>query len=204
MPADRALPGVLRSTPDHTLGGDHHPSEAPAPIEWSERTSSQGVRLMRGRDPLRRPEPLIRVVYAYVAYRIGPGADADDLTGDVFERALRYRESFDPDKGTPTAWLIGIARRCVDRHLGRPSTIPLEDSPEVATADDLEEATLRKLSMEEALSRLGDRDRELIALRYGADLTARHIAELLSLSPNAVEVALHRAIERLKQTLDRS
>ena len=159
---------------------------------------------MRGQDPLRRPERLIRAVYSYVAYRIGPGADADDLTGDVFERALRYRESFDPGKGTPTAWLIGIARRCVDGHLGRPSSISLEDAPQVAAAGDLEEATVRKLSMEEAVSQLGDRDRELIALRYGADLTARDIGQLLSLSPNAVEVALHRAIERLKQTLDRS
>ena len=164
----------------------------------------RGTRLLRGKEPLRRPEPLIRAVYAYVAYRIGPGADADDLTSDVFERALRYRESFDPDKGTPTAWLIGIARRCVDGHLGRPSSIPLEDAPETPAAGDLEEATVRKLSMQDALSQLTDRDRELIALRYGADLTARHIAELLSLSPNAVEVALHRAIERLKQTLDRS
>ncbi len=58
--------------------------------------------------------------------------------------------------------------------------------------------------MDEAVSQLSDRDRELIALRYGADLTSRHIAELLSLSPNAVEVALHRAIERLRQALDHS
>jgi RNA polymerase sigma-70 factor (ECF subfamily) len=92
----------------------------------------------------------------------------------------------------------------VDGHLGRPTSIPLEDAPEVAADDDLEEATVRKLSIQEAVSRLGDRDRDLIALRYGADLTARDISELLSLSLNAVEVALHRAIERLKQTLDRS
>jgi RNA polymerase sigma-70 factor, ECF subfamily len=159
---------------------------------------------MRSRDPLRRPEPLIRAVYAYVAYRIGPGADAEDLTSDVFERALRYRESFDPRKGTPTAWLIGIARRCVDGHLGRPSPIPLEDAAQIPAVGDVEETTVRKLTMEEAVSQLSDRDRELIALRYGADLTSRHIAELLSLSPNAVEVALHRAIERLGQALDRS
>jgi RNA polymerase sigma factor (sigma-70 family) len=63
---------------------------------------------------------------------------------------------------------------------------------------------VRKLTMQDAVSQLSDRDRELIALRYGADLTARHIAELLSLSPHAVEVALHRAIERLGQALDRS
>jgi RNA polymerase sigma-70 factor, ECF subfamily len=160
---------------------------------------------MRSRDPLRRPEPLIRAVYAYVAYRIGPGADAEDLTSDVFERALRYRESFDPRKGTPTAWLIGIARRCVDGHLGgRPSPVPLEDAEQIPALGDVEESTVRKLTMDEAVSQLSDRDRELIALRYGADLTSRHIADLLSLSPNAVEVALHRAIERLRQALDHS
>jgi DNA-directed RNA polymerase specialized sigma24 family protein len=56
------------------------------------------------RDPLANPEPLIRRVYAYVAYRIGDGADAEDVTSDVFERALRYRESYDQSKGEPAAW----------------------------------------------------------------------------------------------------
>jgi RNA polymerase sigma-70 factor, ECF subfamily len=182
---------------------DDKPASEVAPhTGWVERATGRRARLLHGRDPLRRPEPLIREVYAYVAYRIGPGADAEDVTSDVFERALRYRESFDPDKGTPTAWLIGIARRCVNGHLGQPSPIPLEDAPETVAPGDLENATVRTLLLKDALSQLGDRDRELIALRYGADLTARQIAELLSISPNAVAVALHRAIERLKQTLD--
>ena len=64
-----------------------------------------------GRDPLADPEPLIRRVYAYVAYRIGGGPDAEDVTSEVFERALRYRDGYDPSKGDPAAWLIGIARR---------------------------------------------------------------------------------------------
>ena len=195
---------MLRSTVGPSASGDRTAEELAQSTGWSRRAAVRDARLIGGQSPLRRPEPLIRAVYAYVAYRIGPGPDADDLTSDVFERALRYQESFDPDKGTPTAWLIGIARRCVDGHLGRPTSIPLEDAPEVAADDDLEEATVRKLSIQEAVSRLGDRDRDLIALRYGADLTARDISELLSLSLNAVEVALHRAIERLKQTLDRS
>ena len=58
-------------------------------------------------DPLRNPEPLIRRVYAYVAYRIGDGADAEDVTSDTFERALRYRKSFDPSRGEPISWLLG-------------------------------------------------------------------------------------------------
>ncbi len=41
------------------------------------------------RDPLRDPESLIRRVHAYVAYRLGNGPGAEDVTSDVFERALR-------------------------------------------------------------------------------------------------------------------
>jgi RNA polymerase sigma-70 factor (ECF subfamily) len=154
------------------------------------------------RDPLEHPEPLIRAVYGYVAYRIGAGADAEDLTGEVFERAVRYRDSFDPRKGSPSAWLIGIARRCVDGH--RPvDAVSLEDAPDIAAALDVEGSSVDRISLREAVSRLGDRDRELIALRYGADLSARQIADVLSLTTNAVEVALHRAIERLREALDR-
>ena len=48
---------------------------------------------------------------------------------------------------------------------------------------------------------LEDRDRELIALRYGADLSARQIAELLEARTNTIEVALHRALGRLRELL---
>jgi DNA-directed RNA polymerase specialized sigma24 family protein len=85
-------------------------------------------------DPLRNPEPLIREVYAYVAYRIGGGADAEDITSEVFERVVRYRQSFDPARGTPIEWLIGIARnvhrstRAVALLAGRIDLLTLVDS----------------------------------------------------------------------------
>ena len=73
-------------------------------------------------DPLANPEPLIKRVYAYVAYRVGEGPDAEDLTSETFERALRYKKSYDSSKGEPIAWLIGIARRCIE---GRPPQFEL-------------------------------------------------------------------------------
>ena len=147
-------------------------------------------------DPLRNPEPLIRRVYAYVAYRIGAGPDAEDVTSETFERALRYRKSYDPQKGEPLPWLLGIARRLIE---GRPLNFELSSEvPDRAGEGDLEEAAIRRLALSRAVSHL---DRELIALRYGADLTARQIAETLDLRTNAVEVALHRALGRLRATL---
>ena len=157
---------------------------------------------MLRRDPLANPEPLIRRVYAYVAYRVGDGPDAEDLTSETFERALRYKKSYDPRKGEPVQWLLGIAKRCVD---GRGPRLELasEWADEPASTD-VEEETIRRLTVSRAVSGLDDRDRELIALRYGADLTARQIAELLGAKTNAIEVALHRALGRLRGTFGES
>src|SRR2546423_17293 len=155
---------------------------------------------MLSRDPLANPEPLIKRVYAYAAYRVGDGPDAEDITSDAFERALRYRDSFDPRKGDPAAWLIGIARRSIDDFYRRRQPT-FAEPPEAAGSDDIEGETTRRLELAAALARVDERDRELVALRYGADLTARQIGEVLELSTNAVEVALHRALGRLRQLL---
>src|SRR6266849_4144847 len=153
-------------------------------------------------DPLARPEKLIPLVYAYVAYRLGSGPDADDVTSETMEHAYRYRDRYDPVKGEPMAWLIGIARNCVaDLVAGREDVVD-EPVPESGT-EEMEENTMRRLSLTRAVARLDERERELIALRYGADLTARQIATVLGLRPNAVEVALHRALGRLRADLDR-
>jgi RNA polymerase sigma factor (sigma-70 family) len=154
------------------------------------------------RDPLANPEPLIRRVYAYVAYRIGDGADAEDVTSEVFERAVRYRDRYDARRGDPVAWLLGIARRCVSAHLGS-RRLPDGEPAEPGVPGDLEADVLRRLELGAALAALEEGDCELLALRYGADLTARRIGQLLGMRTNAVEVALHRARGRLREALER-
>jgi RNA polymerase sigma factor (sigma-70 family) len=156
---------------------------------------------MRVRDPLENPEPLVRQVYGYVAYRIGAGPDAEDVTSEVFERALRYRESFDPAKGTPLAWLVGIARRLIAATASQPRGETF-DGFDVPASGDLEEEAIRRVSVVAAVAELDERDRELIALRYGADLKANQIGALLGMRTNTAEVALHRALARLRDKLE--
>lgn len=155
---------------------------------------------MMGRDPLSEPEPLIRSVYAYVAYRIGPGPDAEDVTSDVFERAVRYTSSYDPGKGQPVAWLLGIARRCLDQRFAAPVDLPLDTSRD-ASVDDAEEQIVRRLTLAEAATQLSERDRELLALYY-AGLGAAEIAKLMGVRRNLIDVALHRALARLRSVLE--
>src|SRR4051812_42397554 len=157
--------------------------------------------LMRRRGPLANPEPLIRRVYSYVAYRVGDGPDAEDITSETFARALRYRDSFDDAKGDATAWLIGISRRCIAAHYGE-NTDVVADVPERAAPGDLAADSLQRIELARAMQTLDARDRELVALRYGADMSAKQIAAVLGLRTNTVEVALHRVLRRLRSVLE--
>ena len=158
--------------------------------------------MIRVGDPLAHADALLERVYAYVAYRIGDGPEAEDVTSDVFERAIRYRSSFDRTKGEPVAWLIGVARRCIEGRPGLRDPV-VGEVRERADSIDVEGDALRRITLASAIARLDRRDRELIALRYGADLTARQIATIVGLEMNAIEVALHRALGRLRGHLER-
>jgi RNA polymerase sigma factor (sigma-70 family) len=153
------------------------------------------------RDPLANPAQLIKRVYAYVAYRMGDGPEAEDVTSDVFERALRYRASYDPSRGEPVGWLLGIARRCVG-DARRQHAVETPTEREQASPEDLEADALQRVTVASAIARLDDRSQDLVALRYGADLTARQIADMLGLTTNAVEVALHRTLAKLRPELE--
>lgn len=156
------------------------------------------------RDPFADPQPLVAQLYAYVAYVLGDGPDAEDVTSEAFERALRYRASYDPAKGTPIAWLIGIARRCIGPYLAARSDRPdpglLEELP--APGAEHADRTVTQIAVRAAVAALPERDREIVALRFGSDLTCRQIGEVLDLRTNAVEVALHRALGRLADILE--
>lgn len=148
-------------------------------------------------------------VYKYILYRVRDPQTADDLTSQTFERALRDLRGYDAQRGLFGAWLFGITRNVVNGHFRRQkrvSWLPLdllrfhpshEPGPEEFTA--VSETTTRLLN---ALSRLDERERDLIALKFAAGLNNRQIAELTGLSQSNVGVILYRAIERLRNFLN--
>ena len=96
----------------------------------------------------------MRRVYSYAAYRLGDGADAEDVTSETLERALRYRQSYDPRAGSAQAWLLGIARRVVDDHLARsPIAASYGLGAEVMGDDEFSCETIERLSLRSALAR---------------------------------------------------
>ena len=71
-----------------------------------------------------------------------------------------------------------------------------------SASGEMEADAALRLDVARAMETLDERNRELLALRYGADLTAKQIAEVLGVRTNAVEVALHRALGKLRTVLE--
>lgn len=147
-------------------------------------------------------------VYNYVSYRVGDASAADDVASRVFERALDRLETFDPAAGPIEAWLFGIARNAVADHFRAQrwlSWLPLDAFSERPGRDPKNEDVLvedeSRRELRRALERLSPRERELLALKFGADMTNRAVAEHLDMGESNVGVILHRAVLKLRTAL---
>lgn len=153
------------------------------------------------------------VVYRYVRFRVATRETAEDVTSDVFMKALRSIKRYDSKRAAPRTWLLRIARNAVTDHLRslkrRGSLhVSLDRVPDlVAQVPSQEERVLKEERIQHLLNGtklLRQSDQEILSLRYGSGLDNNEIAEALGVSPNAVAVRLHRSLKRLKEVIDKS
>jgi RNA polymerase sigma-70 factor (ECF subfamily) len=143
-------------------------------------------------------------VYGFFAYRLGSRADAEDLTQVTFERALRAWHRYDPRRAALGTWLLAIARNLLIDHyrLRRVRHEELvEAAPEVPVAD-FEPGLGVSPELADALRGLTEREREVIALRFGGDLSGPEIAEILALTVANVQQILSRTLRKLRTRLE--
>lgn len=141
-------------------------------------------------------------IYNFFRFRVGDGPIAEDLTADTFEKAWRKRDSYRKDLASFSTWLYTIARRVAIDHYRKKRPEISYESAGLLTADETpEDLTTRHADFERLsvlLAQLEDRDRELVALRFGAGLTNRAIARLTGLTESNVGVILHRTLNKLR------
>jgi RNA polymerase sigma factor (sigma-70 family) len=143
-------------------------------------------------------------VYGFLAYRLGDRDTAEDLTQATFERALRAWSRFDPRRAPESTWLLTIARNLLIDHYRRDRsnlTEAIEEHMAPAVAGPEEQVTASP-ELVSALRRLSERDREVLALRFGGDMTGPEIAELLNLTLANVQQILSRSLRKLRGLLD--
>jgi RNA polymerase sigma factor (sigma-70 family) len=149
------------------------------------------------------------MVCRFAAMAAGSDLDADDLAQDALLKAIRNLDRFDPTKGTIDRWLWRIvANAAKDSHRARMRRLALWDRLASRGHDSGEKTEDRALEAIEhaelirAVRTLDDRDRLLIALRFGADLDLTSVGEVVSLSADSAGQAVLRALSRLRRRLE--
>ena len=146
-------------------------------------------------------------VYGFLAYRLSSREQAEDLCQLTFERALRAWPRYDRARSAPLTWLLAIARNLLIDHYRRQPAVkewPIEAVDEAR----LPSSTLPgpdlglDAGLERALGSLTPRSREVIALRYGADLSGPEIAALSGLTLDNVQQILSRALRQMRAELE--
>lgn len=147
-------------------------------------------------------------LYAFVTYRTGDPAVAEEIVGDTFERVIRTRRRFDRSKGSEQSWIYAIAVNLVTDHLRRAGAErrALDGAGHAQQQRDAHDPLARVADRDEllrALDRLEPEMREVLALRFGADLRLKDIAKLTRLPVSTVHERLQRGLRRLQVELER-
>lgn len=147
---------------------------------------------------------VINFAYSYVRnYHL-----AEDIAQDVFLRAFQKMHTFRGESAVKS-WLLSItANRCKD-HLrswsARNELLAMEQERERPAESDTEQAVIAQLSRDhvwDTVLSLPEKYREVLVLYYMRDMSAKEVADALSLSDEAVRTRLHRGRDLLKKLLE--
>lgn len=145
-------------------------------------------------------------IYRYFVVRVGNTWEAEDLTEQVFLRALESIQSYQWRGISFGAWLFRIAHNLVVDSLRRksPGAAPLPAAETIPGEDDLEDTVDLNLRIEELLKvlpRLTNDQRQVIALRFGAGLPIAEAARVMDKSEGAIKALQYSALASLRRHL---
>ena len=147
----------------------------------------------------------VEAVYAFCAYAVDR-TTAEDITAATFERVIRSWRSYDSRRASERTWILTIARNLLTDHYRRQShrqAVSTDEYPsllaQLAANDDPAVQALATDALRAWLDLLGEREREVLALRYAGDQTASEIARITGLSSDNVSQIISRSLRKLRQ-----
>lgn len=149
-------------------------------------------------------------VFNYFRYCGLDDVSAEELTAITFEKAWRARNKYNPEKSAMITWLTTIAKNTlIDYYRTNKTAFPIDYLEEKCEPDSKEHTLEQEIQQTEFLEKLRkllfqlpDRERELVALKYGTGMTNRDIAELTGLTESNIGTILHRVVSFLRISLE--
>lgn len=162
------------------------------------------------RDPARFAdlyERYFELVYAYVARRLRDRNEAEDVTAEVFHKALRSLPRFKWTGAPFAAWLFRISANMIadraqrasrERNVGNDNEVSAIHSTQAQQAD-LEQSE-RSASLFKQVEQLAEDQRRVVIMRFAEEKSIREIAGVLGRSEGAVKQLQFRALEKLRES----
>ena len=147
-------------------------------------------------------------VFRFIRSKTGNEKTAEDLTAQVFFKALRSADTFN-GTGSYESWIFRIARNCIATwRRTRVRDVVIHELPDPVDPGPSPSSSLidqeKRGVVWNAVARLPVRQREAVVLRYVQECTIEEIADKTERSPGAVRVLLHRARQRLRKEYEGS
>lgn len=149
-------------------------------------------------------------IYRFIALKVSTRQEAEDLLHEVFLSAWQKLPGF-TEQGFPFgSWLYKIARnRVIDHYRTKKNTASIDDETSgfediadssVSVTDALDQ-TLDLEAIRGALIQLSDEQREVIEMRFMADLSPAEIAQITGKREGTVRIIQFRALKKLKEII---
>jgi RNA polymerase sigma-70 factor (ECF subfamily) len=143
-------------------------------------------------------------IYAFIFRRVSDRQTAEDLTSDVFHKALANLPSYE-DRGAPFAgWLFRIAANAVAdqfKRTAREIALSSEEPPQPSVQPDLE-AIEDRARLFRLVKKLPEDQRGVIVQRFVEQKSIREIAQELKRSEGAVKQLQFRALQSLRAQME--
>lgn len=180
------------------MNGWGHMSEAEL-LERARRFDPDALRALHNR--------FYEPVYRYVHFKVSDPQASEDLTSEVFVRALEALKRGKVWHTTPDAWIFGIARNVVADHYrqkGRRTEVVLDERLALPEEKGPVQQVMRGEQHEalaQAITGLTDEQRDVILLRFMEGLSIKDTARVLSKTPGAVKGLQFRALRALSEAM---
>ena len=153
-------------------------------------------------------ETYYKRIYNYIHYRVNCHFTAEDLTSQVFEKTMNKIDTYSPSKSPFEVWLFAIARNVVNDHYRgqkKWDLFSLDGLKELVSGRKGPESLVIQGEvndrLQQALQALNTRGRNMLALKFGAELKNTEISQLMDITEDNVGVILYRTMKKLRKTL---
>jgi RNA polymerase sigma factor (sigma-70 family) len=151
-------------------------------------------------------EEFMPKVFRYINYRIVDSDIAQDITENIFEKALLNFKSYSSDRARFSTWIFSIAKNTlIDyyRTSARENSKQREANKKIGNLNDGQhfdhQATVEELStLQSCITQLSAQEKEIISLKFGAEMKNRQIAKMLGISESNVGTIVYRTIRKLR------